>query len=621
VKFNIVLFITIFITLLYNSYAQSGLTEYTIHVKSHGIEKDLILGTNPYASDGIDTALGEYNLPPYVSGEFDARFRLYDTTLSTYKDLRYCCGWASGGSFFLEWKNGDNVSLTGGILFNSNIYSMVIKNPYTGENLATYLEWNDSLNFNVPIGLDHLVLYITFNGTLSWGSIKFNSIKSGQLIQAGSNINLTWNLSLGAPDYTTDILLSTNDGETWNYIAKNIPTSQSSYSWTVPDISSNQCRLRIGDYPCLYNEVGTFYIYQNDLPLLYPVYVPFALKNGNNEIVNLITGLHPNATDGLDTALGEVAYNFQPQGNFDAAFAFFPPPDKFSRKNIQLGNQFVYGKRSFFFQIQPGKDTTAIFEADLPQGITAELEYNKEMPYGTIPEKKDLGAGHIEYQLPKSSLTYKYNEFKLTLFFNTTVPVELILFNANADNFNVALNWITATETNNAGFEIQKSNIINQNFQEIGFVKGNGTTTEKNQYSFIDKNLKPGKYYYRLKQIDYDGSFKYSKEVEVSIESPKEFALKQNYPNPFNPTTKIKYKIPQTGSPLLGGARGGLTIVQLKIYDILGREVATLVNEKKSPGKYEVEFDAGEYNLPSGIYFYQLKAGSFIQTKKLVLMK
>ncbi|MFH1194377.1 MAG: T9SS type A sorting domain-containing protein [bacterium] len=118
---------------------------------------------------------------------------------------------------------------------------------------------------------------------------------------------------------------------------------------------------------------------------------------------------------------------------------------------------------------------------------------------------------------------------------------------------------------------------------------------------------------YRLKQIDMNGQYSYSDVIEVSAESiPGRFALEQNYPNPFNPTTVIKYQIPSS------------QVVTLKIYDILGNEVATLVHETKAPGNYEVKFDARSYGgskLSSGVYFYQLRAGSFVSSKKFVLMK
>ncbi|HQJ46448.1 MAG TPA: T9SS type A sorting domain-containing protein, partial [Ignavibacteriaceae bacterium] len=122
---------------------------------------------------------------------------------------------------------------------------------------------------------------------------------------------------------------------------------------------------------------------------------------------------------------------------------------------------------------------------------------------------------------------------------------------------------------------------------------------------------------YRLKQIDYDGSYEYSKIIEVDVNIPSEFFLSQNYPNPFNPSTKIKFTIQQTDNPLLGGARGGF--VSLKVYDILGIEIATLVNEEKPTGNYEVEFDAT--GLSSGTYFYKIIAGYFLSVKKMLLMK
>jgi len=184
------------------------------------------------------------------------------------------------------------------------------------------------------------------------------------------------------------------------------------------------------------------------------------------------------------------------------------------------------------------------------------------------------------------------------------VPVEFSSFTATTNENKVSLFWKTATETNNSGFEVQRKNI---DWERIGFVEGNGTTTEENNYSFIDENLTAGKYQYRLKQIDYDGSFEFSDLVEVEILTPLEFSLSQNYPNPFNPTTTIQYLIPESGN------------VKLVIYNSVGEEVATLVNEQKSAGSYNVEFSA--VDLSSGIYFYQLRAGSFVETKKMSILK
>ncbi len=191
------------------------------------------------------------------------------------------------------------------------------------------------------------------------------------------------------------------------------------------------------------------------------------------------------------------------------------------------------------------------------------------------------------------------------------IPVELTSFTASAAGNDVHLNWSTATELNNYGFNIEKRQTSdvkqNRSWKEISFVPGHGTTTEQQQYSFIDESVPSGKYQYRLKQIDYDGTFEYSDIVEVEVGLSTEFSLSQNYPNPFNPSTKIQYAI---GSP---------QFVSLKVYDVLGNEVATLVNEEKPAGNYEVDFYAA--GLPSGIYFYQLRAGKFIQSKKMILIK
>ena len=186
------------------------------------------------------------------------------------------------------------------------------------------------------------------------------------------------------------------------------------------------------------------------------------------------------------------------------------------------------------------------------------------------------------------------------------VPVELTSFTVSDNNNVVVLNWITASETNNQGFEVQRK-AKDCEFEKIGYVPGFGTTTETISYSFTDSKVSAGIYAYRLKQIDFDGSFEYSDEVEVEVSTPLVFSLEQNYPNPFNPSTTIEFTLPQK------------EFVSLLIYDVLGNEVATLVNEEKASGSYEVLFDAAE--LVSGVYIYSLRTGSFIQTRKMILMK
>jgi hypothetical protein len=202
------------------------------------------------------------------------------------------------------------------------------------------------------------------------------------------------------------------------------------------------------------------------------------------------------------------------------------------------------------------------------------------------------------------------------------VPVELTSFEASVFNNDVTLNWTTTTEMNNQGFEIQrlKDSKIEKlkEWIKIGFVNGNGTSTEPKAYSFVDEKLSAGKYQYRLKQIDFDGSFEYSNIIEIDISLPEKFSLEQNYPNPFNPSTKIKFTIPYV---TLSGVEG--SFVTLKVFDVLGNEITTLVDEEKSAGSYEAEFKstAGSNQLASGIYFYQLKAGDYLETKKMIMVK
>ncbi len=196
------------------------------------------------------------------------------------------------------------------------------------------------------------------------------------------------------------------------------------------------------------------------------------------------------------------------------------------------------------------------------------------------------------------------------------LPVELTSFTVSASQMNAELRWKTTTEVNNYGFEIERRaadvRLIEAGghpaWTRVGFVEGNGTTHAPKEYSFTDKTEKSGTYSYRLKQIDRDGNFEYHQAVEVTLGStPTVFALGQNYPNPFNPSTTISFSLPASGS------------VSLKVYDMIGREVAVLADNVMSAGNYSVQFNASA--LASGMYVYQLRSGGHVSTKKMTLMK
>lgn len=197
----------------------------------------------------------------------------------------------------------------------------------------------------------------------------------------------------------------------------------------------------------------------------------------------------------------------------------------------------------------------------------------------------------------------------IVMYDNPTVPVELNSFNASVFQNSVSLTWSTASEVNNRGFEVQRKSALDDEWNIIGFIQGQGSSTNNNYYSFEDKNLGAGTYFYRLKQSDFDGSFEYyNLSSEVVIETPQAFSLNQNYPNPFNPSTKITFNMPEQGN------------VKLKIYNVLGNEVATLLDNEIVAGNHNVIFNAT--GLSSGVYYYRVEVeGKFAETKQMILIK
>ena len=226
-----------------------------------------------------------------------------------------------------------------------------------------------------------------------------------------------------------------------------------------------------------------------------------------------------------------------------------------------------------------------------------------------------VGAWDLGYLLTESSLDFTDPGYWDVSLGNSivvgAVPVELTSFAATITNNEVTLNWQTATEVNNKGFEIQRS-IDNSEFSVIGFVDGAGTSTETKSYSFVNKVDKGGIYYYRLKQIDFDGSYDYSNVVEVDYSGITSYAVAQNYPNPFNPSTKIEFAIPVDAE------------VSLKVFNVIGQEVADLANSQFASGLHSINFNASK--LTSGTYIYTISAkgvdgSEFTQSRKMLLMK
>jgi len=220
---------------------------------------------------------------------------------------------------------------------------------------------------------------------------------------------------------------------------------------------------------------------------------------------------------------------------------------------------------------------------------------------------------HYYYAATSIDIFDNESGFSNTVEIETTpIPVELSAFTARIDMNNVILEWGTASESNNYGFEIQRCQNEIKLFQKIGFVNGNGTTTTPNKYSFIDKDLSKNQYQYRLKQIDYNGDFEFSKVIEISVGPIEEFRLYQNYPNPFNPTTTILYSLPQSCH------------VELKIYNVNGQEVYKLVDEFQVAGQHNVKWDSSDFHtakISSGVYYYRIKALSYTKLRRMILLK
>jgi hypothetical protein len=304
-------------------------------------------------------------------------------------------------------------------------------------------------------------------------------------------------------------------------------------------------------------------------------------KNGKVVLYyKTITGTSTSATVGIENHNGtdglQVAYNAAYLQN-NLALQFSAEPEWLTAENIQ-GT--VYNGNSI-----------AVLLDFVTEGLDSG-DYSMDM---VITSNDPL---HSEIIVPIA--------MKIT----SIVPVELSSFTAENVDGEVVLKWQTATETNNQGFEIERATSSTtpvQDWTKVSFVEGRGTTTGLTEYSYKDKITNPGNYVYRLKQIDFDGTYEYSQEIEVEVFSPTKFSLEQNYPNPFNPSTTIKFALPVDSR------------VKINVYNTVGQLVETLVDKELESGYHEVNFNASR--LASGVYLYQLQAKDYVSVKKMLLIK
>jgi hypothetical protein len=247
--------------------------------------------------------------------------------------------------------------------------------------------------------------------------------------------------------------------------------------------------------------------------------------------------------------------------------------------------------------------------------VDADIVDNESELYGAKWNGSEWATLNI-VDAAQNKITGNVNSFSdFTAAAESGLPVELNSFYAAIFNNHIKLTWTTSTEIDNYGYDVERKKIENNfenNWDKIAFIPGAGNSNSTKNYSYTDKNLLPGNYQYRLKQLDNSGAYEYSFTLETVLNPPAEFSLSQNYPNPFNPTTQIRFELPLT------------SMVDLKIYDILGREIKTLVKGELNPGTYAYEWDGrNNFGTPvsSGMYRYRITAGNFSETKKMMLLK
>jgi len=317
----------------------------------------------------------------------------------------------------------------------------------------------------------------------------------------------------------------------------------------------------------------------------------------------------------MDSGLGyflikSAVLKYSPSGNLEWTFTHMSNTKADYAKKIIASNDGTLFVLGYFWTPTYSTSHLKVMRLNSSGSLIDSIFYTGSGSNNMVASTLSIDANNSLYiSLTRSSLA-NADKIVTLKYSNPLLPVELTLFNYEKRENNVLLNWTTSSELNNSGFDIERKDNANQSWRKIEFVAGYGNSGTENNYSYMDKNLVSGTYFYRLKQIDYNGNYKYyDLQSEVIIGIPQKFVLHQNYPNPFNPATKITFEIPKN------------EFISLKVYDISGREVASLINANLPAGYHTVSLNASEFNLSSGVYFYKLNSADYSAIKKMILLK
>ncbi|MHC1737744.1 MAG: SBBP repeat-containing protein [Ignavibacteriaceae bacterium] len=501
--------------------------------------------------------------------------------------------WNVGSTQNISWiKTGDidNVKLEY-TTDNGNIWSTIMNStPASDQSFSWAVPDVPSIKCRVRVSnIANSALNDVSDELFTIANIAISAPIGGEKCRAQTNKDIEWN-SIGVTN--VKLFYSTNNGTDWLTISNSVTASNGTYSWTVPSVASTNCRIKIEDAS------------DNTLIAISDVFGIW------EPIVSAQTPATGQITQGFGTTNITFSAFVLVSSTATVTFYLYESPQQGTQPNGVLVVSGYYwtitSPAISFFNGVISVPLAALMGVTDP----SKLVWLKRANAGDA--WTNIGGNVSEGNLLSTVAFESFSEFAIgSTDASNPLPVELVLFKGNVLGKEVVLDWATKTEVNNYGFIVERRDLNNEQnateWKKRGFVKGAGNSNSPKEYSFSDDHLNSGKYQYRLKMIDNDGTFENSSIVEAEIGVPHEYTLSQNYPNPFNPSTKIEYTLPSTGHVLI------------QVFAVTGQLIKTLVDVPQDAGYYSVDFSP--LNISSGMYFYKLSINDISIVKKMVFLK